>query len=157
MLEKNTQAPDFTAFGVKLGEEEKEISLSDFKGQKVILYFYPKDMTPGCTNQAQNLRDNFEELEKHNIVVLGVSCDSINSHKKFIEKENIPFYLISDSKREIVTTYGVWGEKSFMGKIFNGISRVTYLIDENQQIIEIIEKPKVKEHSQEILEAFGLK
>lgn len=157
MLEKNTQAPDFTALAVKLGEDEKKISLSDFKGQKVILYFYPKDMTPGCTNQAQNLRDNFEELEKHNIVVLGVSCDSINSHKKFIDKENIPFYLISDSDKEIVKAYDVWGDKNFMGKLFQGISRVTYLIDENQQIIEIIEKPKVKEHAQEILEAFSLK
>ena len=157
MLEKNTQAPDFTAPAVKLREDEKKISLSDFKGQKVILYFYPKDMTPGCTNQAQNLRDNFEELEKHNIVVLGVSCDSINSHQKFIDKENIPFYLISDSDKEIVKAYDVWGDKNFMGKLFQGISRVTYLIDENQQITEIIEKPKVKEHAQEILEAFSLK
>ncbi|MFP4402217.1 MAG: thioredoxin-dependent thiol peroxidase [Candidatus Nanoarchaeia archaeon] len=157
MLEKGTIAPQFTAQAVRLGEEPKGLSLSDYKGKKTIVYFYPKDMTPGCTNQAQNLRDNYEMLQKKGIEVIGISCDSINSHKKFVEKENIPFFLVSDKDKEIVKAYDVYGDKSFMGKIFQGISRVTYLLDEEQNIIGVIEKPKVKEHAEEIVEAYGLK
>ena len=157
MLEKGTKAPEFTAQAVKLGEEPKEISLKDFKGKKTIVYFYPKDMTPGCSNQAQNLRDNFEVLEEKGIVILGVSCDSIASHQKFVEKENLPFYLVSDTSKEIVKAYDVYGDKSFMGKLFQGIHRITYLLDENHNIVEVITKPKVKEHAQEILEAYGFK
>lgn len=127
------------------------ISLDDFKGHKLVLYFYPKDSTPGCTSQACNLRDNYDYLLKNGYKVLGVSADSQKSHKKFIEKNNLPFPLISDSEKEILKAYDVWGPKKFMGKEFLGIKRTTFVIDEEGKIEEIIEKVKTKDHTAQIV------
>ena len=127
------------------------ITLEQFKGHKVILYFYPKDMTPGCTVQSCNLRDNYETLLDHGYVVLGCSADSPKKHRKFIEKYNLPFSLISDETKEVLEDYGVWGAKKFMGREFDGIHRTTFIIDENGIIQEIISKVKTKEHTNQIL------
>lgn len=131
------------------------IQLSDFKGQKVVLYFYPKDDTPGCTAQACNLRDNYKKLLKKGLQVLGVSVDPIKAHQKFIKKYDLPFPLISDEDKKIVTKYGLWGEKKFMGRTYMGTTRMTFLIDENGVISHIIEKPDTKNHTEEILEISG--
>lgn len=150
MVEVNDIAPDFKAQAL-VGGEEKEISLSDFKGKKVVLYFYPKDLTPGCTVQAENLRDNISEFEKLGVTVIGVSIDPIESHKKFAEKKELPFILLSDVDKKIVESYGVWVEKNMYGKKYMGTARTTFIIDEEGKISHIIKKPKVKEHSEEIL------
>lgn len=134
--------------------EEKEISLSDFKGKKVAIYFYPKDLTPGCTTQACNLRDNFSILKKEGIEVIGVSKDSIKSHKSFVQKKELPFILISDEDLKINNLFGVWIEKSMYGKKYMGTDRRTFLIDENGILKHIIEKPVVSEHTKEIIENF---
>ena len=131
------------------------IQLSDFKDQKVVLYFYPKDDTPGCTAQACNLRDNYKKLLKKGLQVLGVSVDPIKAHQKFIKKYDLPFPLISDEDKKIVTKYGLWGEKKFMGRTYMGTTRMTFLIDENGVISHIIEKPDTKNHTEEILEISG--
>jgi peroxiredoxin Q/BCP len=125
--------------------------LKDFKGQKVALYFYPKDDTPGCTAQACNLRDNFSELSDKGIVVLGVSVDEVKKHKKFEDKYKLPFTLVADEEKTIVADYGLWGEKKFMGKTYMGTSRVTFLIDEKGKIVHIIEKVDTKNHTEQIL------
>jgi peroxiredoxin Q/BCP len=135
---------------------EKQMSLKDFKGKKIVLYFYPKDLTPGCTMQAENLRDNFSELSKNNIVVMGVSKDSIKLHERFALKKELPFALVSDEDLKINNLYGVWQLKKFMGKEYMGTVRTTFLIDENFKIVNIINKVKTKEHSTQILEGFGL-
>lgn len=153
MVTIGENAPDFKAKAIINGVEQT-ISLKDYIGKKVALYFYPKDMTPGCTTQAENLRDNFKELEKQGIVVLGVSKDPLSSHKNFSQKKELPFALISDENLEINNAYGVWQEKQFMGKTFMGTQRTTFLIDENGKVSQIITKPKVKEHTKEILEGF---
>jgi peroxiredoxin Q/BCP len=127
------------------------VSLKDFKGQKVALYFYPKDDTPGCTAQACNLRDNFSELSDKGIVVLGVSVDEVKKHKKFEDKYKLPFRLVADEEKTIVADYGLWGEKKFMGKTYMGTSRVTFLIDEKGKIVHIIEKVDTKNHTEQIL------
>lgn len=155
MTEPGLKAPDFKAKALINGEE-KEISLSDFKGQKIALYFYPRDMTPGCTTQAENLRDNFKKLEEKNIVIIGVSKDSIKSHQSFKEKKELPFILISDEDTEVNKLYGVWKEKNMYGRKYWGTARTTFLIDENQKIVHVITKPKVSEHSEEILHGFNL-
>lgn len=131
------------------------VSLSDFKGQKVILYFYPKDDTPGCTAQSCNLRDNYQDLISKGFQVVGISTDNVKSHKKFENKYNLPFPLIADPEHTIVEQYGVWGEKKFMGRTFIGTHRTTFLIDENGIIRKIIEKPDTKNHTQEVLEAWN--
>ncbi len=146
-LKRGEAAPAFTA----KDQNGKSVSLSDYKGKKVVLYFYPKDMTPGCTNQACNLRDNFDALKKEGIVVLGVSPDDETRHQKFIDKHDLPFTLIADANKEVIDAYGVWGPKKFMGKEFDGVYRTTFLIDEEGKIYDIINKPKVKQHSEEIL------
>ena len=129
----------------------KTISLTDLKGKNVVLYFYPKDMTPGCTAQSCNLTDNYEALQKAGYEVLGVSCDSVKRHQKFIEKHSLPFNLISDEDQKVVNDYGVWQLKKFMGREFDGIHRTTFIIDENGIIQEIISKVKTKEHTNQIL------
>ncbi|MBU2018426.1 MAG: thioredoxin-dependent thiol peroxidase [Bacteroidetes bacterium] len=129
----------------------------EFLGKKLALYFYPKDNTPGCINQACNLRDNYAELEKNGIVILGVSGDSEASHQKFKEKRDLPFPLLADVDKKLIHEFGVWGEKKFMGRIFDGLIRTTYLIDEKGIIQQIITKPKTKDHASEILEGFNLK
>lgn len=141
------KAPDFKA----KDQDGNEIKLSDFKGKKIVLYFYPKDNTPGCTAQACNLRDNYEELQKQGYVVLGVSQDSKKSHQKFIEKQNLPFPLISDEDHTVHNLYGTWGEKKMYGKTYMGTKRTTFIIDEEGKIEDIIQKVKTKEHTAQIL------
>lgn len=146
---------------LKIGDKAPELNtkdqdgklhtLADYKGKKVILYFYPKDATPGCTVQACNLRDNHESLKKAGYKIIGVSADSENSHIKFIEKQNLNFPLLADTDKELIKRYGVWGEKKFMGKTYDGIHRTTFVIDENGIIDDIITKVKTKDHAAQIL------
>lgn len=147
-LSKGAPAPHFEAkdqFG-------KTHSLTDYAGKKVVVYFYPKDNTPGCTVQACNLRDNMEELTKHGIAILGVSADSESSHQKFTEKHHLNFPLLVDTDKKIIESFGVWGEKKFMGKIYDGIHRMSFIIGEDGKILDVIEKVQTKDHAQQILE-----
>jgi len=132
----------------------KLVSLSDFKGKKLVLYFYPQDDTPGCTNQACNLRDNYGILKNKGFEVVGVSPDDAAKHKKFEAKYELPFALIADTDMKLIEKYGVWGEKNMYGKKYMGLLRTTFLIDEAGKIVHIIKKPKVKEHTEEILKIF---
>ena len=150
-LKIGDHAPNFSG----IDQNDKINTLLDFKGKKLAIYFYPKDNTPGCTVQACNLRENYEGLEKAGIKILGISADSIVSHKKFADKFTLPFPLIADEDRTIIDLFGVWGPKKFMGKEYDGIHRTTFLINENQQIVGIIEKPKTKDHATEIIENFN--
>jgi peroxiredoxin Q/BCP len=134
----------------------KEISLADLKGKKVILYFYPKDNTPGCTAEACNLRDNYSGLKSRGFEVIGISADSESSHQKFRSKYDLPFTLISDPERKILEAYSAWGRKSLYGKIFNGILRKTFVIDEKGIIIEIIDKVDTKNHTSQIFKALKI-
>lgn len=127
------------------------ITLEQFKGKKVILYFYPKDMTPGCTVQSCNLRDNYKDLIAKGYVVLGCSADSPSRHVKFIEKHELPFPLISDESKEVLNAYGVWGPKKFMGKEYDGIHRTTFVIDKEGIIEDVITKVNTKDHTNQIL------
>jgi peroxiredoxin Q/BCP len=149
-LQVGDKAPNF----IGSDQDGKNVSLQDFSGKKLALYFYPKDQTPGCTVQACNLRDNHASLLKSGIHVIGVSADSEASHQKFIAKHELPFPLIADVSKKIIEDYGIWGPKKFMGKEYDGIHRTTFVIDENGLIIGIIEKPKTKAHAEEILELF---
>jgi peroxiredoxin Q/BCP len=150
MLKEGTTAP---AFRTKNADGEG-VSLKDFRGQKVVLYFYPKDDTPGCTKEACSFRDAFSKFKKRDIKVLGVSPDSEASHKKFAAKHKLPFTLLADTDRSISEAYGVWGEKKFMGRTYMGVRRMTFLIDEKGKIKKIFEKVKPEEHASEVLEAF---
>lgn len=142
---------------IKLKDQTgKTISLSDFKGEKVVIYFYPKDNTPTCTVQSCNLRDNFRDLKKKGIVVLGISPDDVKSHIKFSDKFDLPFSILADTEHEVLEKYGVWGEKSMYGKKYMGVIRTTFLIDEKGIIRKIIEKPKSAEHSKEILQEWKI-
>ncbi len=147
-LKKGDKAPYFEG----LNEDGKTIKLSDYEGKKLILYFYPKDNTPTCTVEACNLRDNFSLLQKEGYEILGVSPDSSKKHTNFINKFELPFSLLADTELETLKAYGVWGEKKFMGKIFDGVHRTTFIIDGKGYIEKIINKVKSKEHSQQILE-----
>ena len=147
-LEIGDKAPNF----VGLDENGKEIALKDFKGKKLVIYFYPKDMTPGCTTQSCNLRDNYDLLKEKGFEILGVSADDEKRHLKFIDKHDLPFSLIADVDKKMINDYGVWGEKKFMGKVYDGIHRTTFVIDENGSIINIIRKVKTKAHAEQILE-----
>ena len=133
-----------------------KISLADFKGKKVALYFYPKDNTPGCTAQACNLEENSALLHKKGIVVIGVSTDSVASHKKFETKFKLSFPLIADESKEIVNAYEVWGEKKFMGRTYMGTNRVTFLINEKGQIDHVIRKVDSKKHAEQIVKIWSL-
>ncbi|GAA5021656.1 peroxiredoxin [Marivirga lumbricoides] len=146
-LKVGDKAPDFKA----KDQDGNEISLSNFKGKKVVIYFYPKDNTPGCTAQACNLRDNYEALQNKGYVVLGVSQDSEKSHQKFIEKQKLPFPLIADTDHTVHNLYGTWGEKQMYGKTYMGTLRTTFVIDEEGKIEDIIEKVKTKDHTAQIL------
>ena len=128
-----------------------KITLDQYKGKKVVLYFYPKDMTSGCTAQACNLSDNYSHLNKNGYDVIGVSCDSVKRHQKFIEKYDLPFNLISDEDKKVVNDYGVWQLKKFMGREYMGIVRTTFLINENGEIEDVIEKVNTKDHTSQIL------
>jgi len=150
-LKIGDKAPDFKA----MDQNGNPVSLKNYKGKKIVLYFYPKDDTPGCTAQACNLRDNFDELTEKGIVVLGVSVDEVKKHKKFEDKYKLPFTLVADEEKTIVADYGLWGEKKFMGKTYMGTSRVTFLIDEKGKIAHIIEKVDTKNHTAQILDFWG--
>lgn len=151
-LEKGSKAPEFTA----KDQNGNEISLKDYRGKKVILYFYPKDNTPGCTTESCNLRDNYVSLQKQGFEVIGVSADDEKSHQKFINKYDLPFTLIADTEKEVINKYGIWGPKKFMGKSYNGIHRKTFIIDEQGIIEYIIEKVKTKNATEQILELINL-
>ncbi len=127
-----------------------DISLTDFKGKKVVLYFYPKDNTPGCTAQACNIRDNFAQYQSANYVVLGISSDTEKSHQKFIEKQQLPFSLIADTDKSIHEQYGTWIEKQMYGRKYMGTARWTFIIDENGVIEKVIDKVKTKDHTAQI-------
>ncbi len=128
-----------------------EFKLSDLKGSKVVLYFYPKDNTPGCTKEACNLRDHYQELKDAGFEVVGVSADSQKKHQNFIEKYDLPFTLLADESKEVIQAYNAWGLKKFMGKEYEGIIRKTFVIDEEGKIENIIEKVKTKDHASQIL------
>ncbi len=132
----------------------KSISLNEFTGKKVVLYFYPKDDTPGCTAQACNLRDNYSQLIKDGYIVIGVSPDDEKSHKKFETKFQLPFPLIADTNQAISQEYGVWGEKQMFGKKYMGITRTTFLIDEKGKIKKIIDKPDTEHHTEQVMKAW---
>jgi peroxiredoxin Q/BCP len=146
-VEIGRKAPDFTA----QDQEGNTINLSDYNGKKVVLYFYPKDNTPGCTAQACNLRDNYEALQEAGYVVLGISSDSQKSHKKFAEKQNLPFPLLVDEDLAIHEKYGTWVEKQMFGRKYMGTARTTFVIDEKGLVEDIITKVNTKEHSTQIL------
>jgi thioredoxin-dependent peroxiredoxin len=147
MLKIKDKAPDFKL----TADDEKVYSLKDFKGKKLILYFYPKDMTSGCTTEACDFRDNIKLFNKKNSVIIGVSKDSVESHKKFKTKYELPFNLLSDESTKMLEAYGVWKEKSMYGRKYMGIERTTFIIDENGIILEIFSKVKVTGHVKEIL------
>lgn len=142
-------APDFSA----LDQDGNIISLSQFLGKKLVLFFYPKDNTPGCTAEACDLRDNYENFLSKGYQIVGVSADNQKSHLKFIEKYSLPFPLISDTERKVLEAYNAWGEKKLYGKTFMGIKRKTYIISEEGIIETIFEKVQTKEHSKQIFEA----
>lgn len=146
-LKPGDKAPDFTVND----QNGNAIKLSDFKGKKVLLYFYPKDNTSGCTAEACNLRDNYSLLQKEGYEVLGISKDSEQSHLKFIDKHELPFTLLADTEKEVHSKYGTWVEKSMYGRKYMGTARTTFLIDENGIIEKIIEKVKTKDHTAQIL------
>lgn len=146
-LDIGSKAPDFSA----LDQKDNTISLSIFKGKKIIIYFYPKDDTPGCTAEACNLRDNYEDLTAKGFVVIGVSADNNKSHIKFSDKYLLPFHLISDLNKDIIKAYGVWGKKKFMGKEYEGILRTTYIINEDGVVAHIINKVDTKNHTEQII------
>jgi len=146
-LEVGKKAP---AFNLK-NQEGKKISLKDLIGKKVVLFFYPKDMTPTCTVEACNLRDHHSSLTKAGMEVIGISPDDESSHIKFIEKQQLPYHLLADTDHAILEKYGVWGEKNMYGRKYMGVLRTTFLIDEEGKIAHIIDKVKAKEHAQQIL------
>ncbi len=148
-LSAGTEAPDFS-----LQDENGEVRrLSDYRGQPVVLYFYPKDDTPGCTKEACSFRDNFSIFKEQGVTILGVSPDSVKSHTKFKDKYSLPFTLLADEGHKVADQYGVWGPKKFMGKQYEGILRTTYLIDADGKIARVFENVKPDQHSAEILEA----
>ncbi len=142
-----TQAPNFKT----KDQDGKEVSLSDFRGKKVVLYFYPKDMTPGCTAESCNLRDNYKALQKAGYEVFGISSDDEKSHKKFIQKEKLPFRLLADVDKSVHALFGTWVEKSMYGRKYMGTARTTFVIDEKGIISEVIEKVDTKNHTDQIL------
>ena len=148
-LQEGDQAPDIH------GEDQngEVINFDRFEGQKVILYFYPKDNTPGCTSEACNLRDNYQDLKEMGFEIIGVSPDSQQSHQKFIDKNSLPFRLIADPQKKILNDYGVWGEKKRFGKVYEGVHRTTFIISEDRHIEKIIHKVDTKDHARQIMDA----
>ncbi len=151
-LQAGDKAPVFTG----LNQDEKTISLSDYKGKKVILYFYPRDNTPGCTKEACNLNDNLSDLTEKGFVVIGVSPDSVASHQKFRAKYDLNFELIADTEKEILNLYGAYGEKKLYGKVSMGVLRSTFIIDEEGTIEAVIKSVKTKEATEQIYKKLGL-
>ncbi|MFO7827173.1 MAG: thioredoxin-dependent thiol peroxidase [Bacteroidales bacterium] len=151
-LKEGDKAPLFKG----VDQNGEEISLDQYKGKKVVLYFYPKDNTPGCTTEACNLRDNYSDLLNKGMDVIGVSPDSEISHQKFIERHELPFRLISDPDKKILNQYSAWGEKKMYGKKYEGVLRKTYIIDEHQKIEKIIDKVKTKDHTNQIFSELNI-
>jgi len=151
MIKEGTNAPGFKTTDA----DGETVSLKELKGQKVVLYFYPKDDTPGCTKEACSFRDAWAKFKKRGITVLGVSPDSEASHKKFETKYKLPFTLLADKDHAIADAYGVWGEKKFMGRTYMGVLRTTFLIDEKGKIKKVFEKVKPEDHASEVLDAFA--
>ena len=150
MPKEGSVAPTFTTTDA----DGNTVKLKDFRGEKVVLYFYPKDDTPGCTKEACSFRDAFAEFKKRGIRILGVSPDKESAHKKFREKYKLPFTLLADTDRSIAVAYDTWGEKKFMGRTYMGVKRTTFLIDEKGKIKKIFHKVKPDEHAREVLDAF---
>ena len=151
MLEKGTSAPDF-----KLDDQDgNPVSLADFKGKKILLWFYPKASTPGCTIEGQEFRDEFQNFQEKNTIILGMSADSVKSQKNFCEKQNFPFSLVSDPEKTTIRKYEAIGLKKMYGREYEGIFRISYLIDENGHIQKTYGKVKPKEHAKEVLEDLG--
>lgn len=146
LLEIGTKAPDFTLED----KDGNKVSLSDFRGKKVVLYFYPKDNTPGCTRQACSFADQLEYIEEKGAVVIGISKDSKESHKKFISKYNLPFILLSDPDVKVIEAYGVWQEKKMFGKPYMGVVRTTYIIDEDGNIAHVMKKVKAATNGEDV-------
>lgn len=146
-LQEGDKAPSIHAFD----QDGKPVTLEQYSGKKLILYFYPKDNTPGCTAESCNLRDNYDDLLKSGYDVVGVSPDSEKSHQKFIEKQNLPFRLIADVDKKVCEDYGIWGLKKFMGKEYMGVNRTTFVIDGNGIIEKIITKVQTKDHAAQII------
>jgi peroxiredoxin Q/BCP len=151
ILEAGRKAPAFKG----IDQNGNPVSLADYKGKKLVLYFYPHDDTPTCTDQACNLRDNYALLKANGFEIIGVSEDDEKSHKKFEKKYGLPFPLIADTKQSILKKYGVWDWKTFMGKTYIGTHRTTFLIDEKGKIVKVIMRPRSKRHAEEILEVWG--
>ena len=147
MIEEKTKAPDFTL----IDSNKNEVSLSDFRGKKVVLYFYPKDNTPGCTRQACSFAGAYSEFEKRDIVVIGISKDSVASHQKFAEKYSLPFILLSDPERKAIEAFGVWQEKKMCGKVSMGVVRTTFIIDEDGNVERVMKNVKPDTNAAEIL------
>jgi len=148
-LKVGQKAPDFTV----MNDKGEKVKLSDYKGKKIVLYFYPKDDTPGCTKEACAFRDGISKIKAHGAVVLGVSPDSVESHKKFKDKFELNFPLLADTEKKVVEAYGTWKEKSMYGRKYMGVERTTFIIDEQGKISHIFPKVKVGEHYDEVLEA----
>lgn len=151
-LTENMKAPDFNG----VDQNGNAITLSQFQGKKVILYFYPKDDTSGCTAEACNLRDNYASLTSMGFEVIGVSPDSVKSHTKFVTKYELPFHLVADEEKAIVESYGVWVEKSMYGRKYMGTDRKTFIIDESGNIIKVIQKVDTKNHTAQVLKELGM-
>ena len=146
-MERKKKAPEFSL----VDQDGKTHHLTDYKGRWVLLYWYPKDDTPGCTTEACSLRDHFSQFEQHNAVVLGASADPVASHQKFAKKYGLPFTLLSDEDKNAADAYGVWGKKTFMGKTYMGVSRMSFLIDPDGNIAKIYDKVKPDKHAEEVL------
>lgn len=148
MLQEGTKAPDFSL----QDQDGQTVSLRQFAGSKVVLYFYPKDDTPGCTKEACSFRDHHPKIQENGAVVLGVSADSPDSHSKFRQKYSLPFHLLSDPNAEVIKKYGAWGEKKTSGKSYEGTQRSTFIIDENGHIAKVFPNVKPDQHGKEVLE-----
>jgi thioredoxin-dependent peroxiredoxin len=151
MVAEGELAPDFTL----TSDSGEAVTLSSFRGRPVVLYFYPKDDTPGCTTQACGIRDSYEDFEQSGAVVLGVSPDEESSHVKFKQKYGLPFTLLADPEHEVADEYGVWGERKYMGKTYWGVERSTFLIDENGRVSKVMRRVKPDSHAEQVLAALA--